>query len=148
MARKTLEDLNSLLIENYSLYLKTQVYHWNVTGSNFYSLHLLFEAQYKDLAETNDVIAERIRALNEKVDVSMAIFAASKKCPDPILQANSTEMLQDLIADHENLTALLASLAETAANEEDKATEDLAIERIREHEKQIWFLKSNLSLLT
>ena len=36
------EVLKIVLADNYALYLKTQNYHWNVEGSNFRELHLLF----------------------------------------------------------------------------------------------------------
>ena len=42
--------LNKLLADSYLLYLKTQNYHWNVTGKMFRSLHTLFEEQYQELA--------------------------------------------------------------------------------------------------
>ncbi len=42
-ARKELsERLGLLLADSYSLYLKTQNFHWNVIGSRFVSLHQLF----------------------------------------------------------------------------------------------------------
>ena len=58
-----IEALEKILADSYALYLKTQNYHWNVTGAEFTSLHLLFESQYTELAEAIDEIAEKIRAL-------------------------------------------------------------------------------------
>ncbi len=55
------DSLKMVLADTYALYLKTQNYHWNVTGPNFKSLHLLFEEQYTDLAQAVDSVAERIR---------------------------------------------------------------------------------------
>jgi starvation-inducible DNA-binding protein len=57
------EGLSRLLADTYSLYLKTHNFHWNVTGPMFNTLHLMFEAQYTELALAVDLIAERIRAL-------------------------------------------------------------------------------------
>ena len=37
--------LARLLADSYTLYLKTHNYHWNVTGPQFNTLHLMFEAQ-------------------------------------------------------------------------------------------------------
>lgn len=42
--------LSKLLADSYLLYLKTQNYHWNVTGKMFQPLHTLFEEQYLELA--------------------------------------------------------------------------------------------------
>ena len=55
--------LSRLLADNYTLYLKTHNFHWNVTGPMFNTLHLMFEQQYNELALAVDLIAERIRAL-------------------------------------------------------------------------------------
>jgi len=54
--------LSKLLADTYTLYLKTHNFHWNVTGPMFQSLHVMFEQQYRELAEAVDSIAERIRA--------------------------------------------------------------------------------------
>ena len=45
---KTVSDeLAKLLADTYFLYLKTQNYHWHVTGPQFKTLHELFEMQYR-----------------------------------------------------------------------------------------------------
>ncbi len=41
------EALSRFLADTYVLYLKTQNYHWNVTGPQFISLHLLFEGSIR-----------------------------------------------------------------------------------------------------
>ena len=55
--------LGKLLADTYALALKTQKFHWNVTGAEFAELHKMFEEQYTELAAAIDLIAERIRAL-------------------------------------------------------------------------------------
>ena len=61
--------LSRLLADSYTLYLKTHNFHWNVTGPQFNTLHLMFEGQYTELATAVDEIAERIRALGLHADV-------------------------------------------------------------------------------
>src|SRR5229473_3205526 len=67
-------SLSKLLADTYTLYLKTQGFHWNVTGPRFHDLHKLFEEQYNELADANDEIAERIRALGAKAPASYSEF--------------------------------------------------------------------------
>ena len=55
--------LSALLADSYTLYLMTHNFHWNVTGPQFNSLHLMFMAQYTEQWNALDIIAERIRAL-------------------------------------------------------------------------------------
>src|SRR3546814_1073023 len=55
--------LEQSLADTFTLALKTQNYHWNVVGSNFFGLHNLFEEQYNDGFAASDEIAERNPAL-------------------------------------------------------------------------------------
>ena len=59
------EGLSKLLADTYTLYLNTHNFHWNVTGPMFNTLHLMFMDQYTELWNSVDVIAERIRALDQ-----------------------------------------------------------------------------------
>ena len=60
---KIVKGLSALLADSYTLYLMTHNFHWNVTGPQFNSLHLMFMAQYTEQWNALDLIAERIRAL-------------------------------------------------------------------------------------
>ena len=63
-SRKAIADgLSRLLADEYTLYLKTHNFHWNVTGPQFNSLHAMFEVQYNELWLAVDAVAERIRTL-------------------------------------------------------------------------------------
>ena len=43
-ARKLVaEAINGVLADTYMLYMKTHAYHWNVTGPQFHTLHVMFE---------------------------------------------------------------------------------------------------------
>jgi starvation-inducible DNA-binding protein len=97
------DELTHLLAGTYSLYLKTQNYHWNVTGPNFHSLHLMFEEQYTQLADAIDVIAERIRALKIRVPASFSQFTKLSVLKDDNTSPNSKEMIKHLLKDHETI---------------------------------------------
>ena len=92
-ANKITEALQIVLADNYALYLKTQNYHWNVTGANFRSLHLLFEEQYTDLFTANDDIAERIRTLGPKVPATLGVFALATNIQDGNENADAQTMV-------------------------------------------------------
>ena len=55
--------LSEILVSTYKLTIKSQIYHWNVVGPLFKSLHELTEEHYNALFEAADIVAERIRAL-------------------------------------------------------------------------------------
>lgn len=143
-ASKIADELSHFLADTYVVYLKTQNFHWNVTGPNFAALHKLFEEQYQQLADAVDVIAERIRALGETAPASLSEFQKLTSIKEETGTPSAENMLRKLAKDHEVLVEhanIVFTKAEKAA---DQATMDLLIERIREHEKTIWMLKSSL----
>ena len=137
------QALRQLLTEKYALYLKTQNYHWNVVGPNFRSLHLMFEEQYKDLAEAIDEVAERIRALGEEAPGSFAYFQENSKMDLSNNSKAAGNMLEDLLKGHEIVVEALNGVMQ-AAEEFDKPTEDMAIARRQQHDTFMWQLKSTL----
>lgn len=138
-----IEALEKILADSYALYLKTQNYHWNVTGTEFRSLHLLFESQYTELAEAIDEIAERIRALGIKVPkLSEFIKLASVSEADSNLDSSS--MIMDLAKNQDILISSLNNGLKISQKSGDEGTSDIIIQRIKIHEKSRWMLISSL----
>src|SRR5437773_2986292 len=73
------EILNRLLSDEYVLLTKTRNYHWNVIGPQFNDLHKFFEAQYDELNEFVDEVAERARQLGGRAFGSLAEFAKTAR---------------------------------------------------------------------
>jgi len=136
--------LQAVLADSYSLYLKTQNYHWNVEGPHFRSLHLMFEEQYNDLFTANDDIAERIRALGEKVDGSYDGCAKLTKIKPGNKDAEAMEMVKDLFESHQQLIATMKTCLEAAQSANDEVTTDMMVGRLNVHEKACWMLRSFL----
>ena len=116
------EGLSRVLAETYALYLKTQNFHWNVRGPEFYSLHLLFEKQYEELADAVDEVAERIRALGFFVDASLGAFRTKSSIKDEDKVLNFREMLLSLIEGHDTCIRHMRKVAEIADKDMDFAT--------------------------
>lgn len=143
--RKTLsEGLAHLLADTYLLYIKTQNFHWNVSGHDFYSLHKQFEEQYTELAEAADTIAERIRALGYHTPASSAAFTqlASIKEESGVPAAN--DMVRQLLHDHQVVIKTARALFPVADEATDEATADMITDRLAAHEKTAWMLRSYL----
>lgn len=134
------QALSVLLADSYGLYLKTQNYHWNVTGPMFQSLHTLFQTQYEELTLIIDEIAERIRALGAKAPGSYSAFAKLSSIKEENGHPSAAEMIENLAADQNLLVATAQSLLAAAQAADDEATADLAIGRITLHEKNRWML--------
>lgn len=144
MSIKTIESLEQVLANTYSLYLKTQNYHWNVTGPNFKALHELFGAQYESIIPAIDEIAERIRALGKKVDGSYTNFDKLTKFSIPNKDLKSEEMVKDLVKSNKILIDIIKKSVSIAQKDQDDASADILIVRIEEHQKMLWMLESSL----
>jgi starvation-inducible DNA-binding protein len=145
-SRKQIADgLSRLLADTYTLYLKTHNYHWNVTGPMFQTLHLMFEAQYNELALAVDLIAERIRALGFPAPGSYRAFAALSSIEDaadgtPV----ATDMIQSLVKGQEAVVRTARAVFPAADEANDQPTADLLTQRMQVHEKNAWMLRSLL----
>ena len=138
------ENLKIALADTYALYLKTQNYHWNVTGPNFKPLHILFEEQYNDLALAVDLIAERIRALGEKAPATWGAYAKVTNIKDGDENAKANEMVKQLAEDQEILVNTLKNTVEVAQKAGDEVTIGIMVNRMEIHEKAAWMLRSSV----
>jgi starvation-inducible DNA-binding protein len=136
-------NLSLILADTYVLYTKTQNFHWNVIDPRFYSLHLLLEKQYEELAEAIDEIAERIRMLGEMAPGSLKQFIEMTSLKESDGDMDADEMLEQLINDHETLCRCIRERIELASKLGDEGTADLLIQRLRAHEKNAWMLRSH-----
>ena len=139
-----IKSLEVIVANSYALALKTQNYHWNVTGPNFKSLHEMFDAQYTDLAAAIDEVAERIRMLGGKVDAGFETFSKLSEIKSGDKNFNSAEMLKDLAASHKILSKMLKEGIVIAQEHHDEASADILITRAEIHDKHIWMIEASL----
>ena len=140
------DELSILLADTYTLYLKTQNFHWNVKGTLFYPLHLMFEKQYEALADAVDVIAERIRALGCHTPASFNEFSKLTRIKEAGNSHTTESMIQQLLQDHESISRACHDMMKLAQDSADEGSADLLIERIREHDKTAWMLRSSQNM--
>ena len=138
--------LSKLLADTYTLYLTTHNFHWNVTGPMFNTLHAMFMAQYTELWNAVDPIAERIRSLGHPAPGSYA----------PVRQAQLAEGRAGRrrrrrwrwCASWSRATrrwrARRARVFPLADKAGDEPTADLLTQRLTVHEQTAWMLRSLL----
>ncbi len=137
--------LSRLLADTYTLYLTTHNFHWNVPGPMFNTLHAMFMAQYTELWNAVDPIAERIRALGLPAPGSYAQFAALSTLPDaPASPPKATEMVRWLQQGHEGVARVARAAFPLAEAANDQPSCDLLTQRMDVHEKTAWMLRSLL----
>jgi starvation-inducible DNA-binding protein len=139
-----IDGLCKLLAESQMLYLKTQSFHWNVTGPMFYALHTMFETQYRNLSGAVDEIAERIRALGAFAPGSFAQFTKISGIAESTSPVNAREMISQLLEAQNTVIKTCRSVLPIAEKAYDEVTSDLLIQRMNQHEKFAWMLRSTL----
>lgn len=136
------QGLSQLLADTYILQLKTQNYHWNVTGPMFRALHMMFEEQYTELAAVIDEIAERIRALGFKAPGSFARFAELATVKEETGTPTANEMIARLLQDQQTIVRVAKSVMPATETIGDEPTAGLLSDRMDVHEKAAWMLRS------
>jgi starvation-inducible DNA-binding protein len=141
--QKLVEALSQVLANTFVLSLKTQSFHWNVTGPMFYSVHLMFEEQYEELWRAGDAIAERIRALGCAAPGSYREFSKLTYLRESEAVPSATGMIGELLSDHETCARTVRAALAVSRSVVDAATEDLLTQRLLAHEKAVWMLRSS-----
>jgi starvation-inducible DNA-binding protein len=142
--------LNTLLADEHILYVKTRNYHWNYIGDNFMEMHKFYEAQYDELAELIDEIAERVRMIGHFATGSLKEFSKMARLDEPPFEFSNTtqqdEQLQNLLNDHETIIRQIRKDIEAVSETyKDAGTADfLTGGLLRKHEKMAWMIRSYL----
>ncbi len=143
---KVCQLLQQVLADEHVLYVKTRNYHWNVQGVHFGQLHKFFEEQYTVLAVQIDEIAERIRSLGYFAKGSMDDFIELARLEETDhLNGDATQMLQNLLIDHETVIQILRHDIDECEKLGDMGTNDFLTALMEVHEKMAWMLRAHLA---
>ncbi len=142
-ARHSVVDiLNKTLANEVALTVKTRSAHWNVSGAGFLELHLLFDAQYKQLNDISDEIAERVRMLGGIAIGSLQEFVDYTRMEE---QPGVVPDILRLLADHEASIRFLREDTRKCTEEyDDSGTFELLVQVMRLHERMAWVLRSHI----
>lgn len=136
--------LSRLLADEYTLYLKTHNFHWNVVGPMFNTLHLMFMTQYSESALAVDDVAERIRSLGFPAPGTYGAYAKLSSIEETEGVPEAMEMVRLLVKGHEACAKTARSVFPLADKASDEPTADLLTQRLQVHEKTAWMLRSLL----
>jgi starvation-inducible DNA-binding protein len=134
------EILNASLANEAVLTQKTRNAHWNVSGKDFFELHILFETQYKQLNEISDKLAGRVRMLGGIAIASLEEFLKHSQ-----IMEHDSEIPNNLhlLADHETVIRILRENIRKCSEEyEDEGTVELLVGVMSLHEKIAWMLRA------
>ncbi|MCU0948432.1 MAG: DNA starvation/stationary phase protection protein [Porphyrobacter sp.] len=141
-----IDELNGLLADHFTLFVKAKNFHWHVKGPRFRDLHLLFDEQALEVRDQIDLIAERVRKLAGETLTSVGAIAAASSIKDqPRADLSAEDMVSELRDDNAQLVARLKAIKALASEVGDNATEGLIDGWTDMAEQRVWFLSSTLA---
>jgi len=136
------QQLKVCLATVYGFSLKTQFFHWNVEGIDFYQYHKLFEKIYDDVYGSVDGLAENIRKLRGYAPGSFTRFKELSKVEEAFEPTSASAMIQTLHGDNEVVLEVLNQTFKLAQDENQQGLMNFLADRIDQHQKWGWFLRA------
>jgi len=136
--------LKTYLASTFAYYLKAHMFHWNVEGPDFGELHEFFSNIYEDAFGAVDPIAEFIRTTEEYAPGSLSRFQELSQIQDQIKVPRARLMLEELLADTQTMIDLSKQAFDVSTQEGRDDVANFAADRMAQHGKYMWQLKSYL----
>jgi starvation-inducible DNA-binding protein len=138
------DDLKILLASNFAYYLKAHAFHWNVEGPDFGELHKFFQKIYEDAYSAIDNIAEYIRYLDEYAPGSFERYTELSTIAGQTKIPRARLMIEELLANTQQMIDILNTCFASAENENQQGIADFVSQRLSQHGKYYWQLRSYL----
>jgi starvation-inducible DNA-binding protein len=138
------QDLRRQVANALVLYLNYKHYHWQTFGPLFRDLHKLFDRFAKDVLESVDLIAERVRMIGQDPPSQALELADLATVAGAAPHSTMREMVEE--ADRNLLIVIkeLRKAAKTADEHDDPGTVDLCSKLVQIHEKHEWWARDIL----
>lgn len=138
------QALSKVLADTYVLYTKTQNFHWNVRGSDFSELHLLFGDQYDEMTGGVDLLAEQIRQVGARPPATLEEFLSLTSIPEEKSAPESPEMVRQLFEGNRLVSEACKQGMKVCEQVGDQSSLDILVQREQAHSKNAWMLRSIL----
>lgn len=143
--KKVAEHLDQHLADLHVLYTKLHNYHWNVEGSEFFTLHTHLEELYDATAVEIDEVAERILMIGHRPSASLSDYLNKTNLKEVKSEGVSGNAIaKELLADYGTLVAGLRAGVTAAQAANDEVSADMMIGSLSAYEKTIWMLDAYL----
>lgn len=126
----------------FTFYLKSHEFHWNVTGIHFQQLHDLFGKIYEEVYGTIDAFAEKIRALEAFAPGSNSRFNMLSKIEDQVEAIEADAMVEQLLVDSEKMQKIFKMVYDIAEREGQHGFSNFCAERMDAFAKHAWMLRA------
>jgi starvation-inducible DNA-binding protein len=141
---KLVNALKIAFASEFSFYLKSHNFHWNVEGIHFQELHSLFETIYQEVLDSIDPFAENIRKLNAYTPASLSRFSMLTQVEDETAIPSGEAMAAELLSDSDRMVKLLKICFDLATSAGEDGLANFMAERMDAHRKHSWMLRATL----
>ncbi len=143
--KRVIELLNQQLADSLDLYSQTKQAHWNVKGSDFYQLHLMFDEHAAHVVGWIDLLAERAVMLGGYATGTVRMSAAASRLPEyPTGATGGMEHVTALVDRWSAYAATTRAGIDFADEAGDQDTADLLTEISRQVDMDLWFQEAHL----
>ena len=133
-------NLRKLLADVFALYVKTQNFHWHISGRHFRDDHLLLDGRATQVFAMTDTIAERARKLGGTTIHSIGDIARYQRLDNNSKDdVSALEITAEPRDDNQQLTRSLRATHEVCDRHKDVATASLIEVWLDESERRTWF---------
>lgn len=138
-----IQQMQGVLADTTTLYQQAHKYHWNVTGSDFFMYHKLFEQIYEELYASIDSIGEHIKALDGYAPYSSQELGRLTTLHDshPV---TASQMVLDLYNNNARVMSTLMQAYKTAEKFSEIGLSNFVQDRYDHHKKIQYFLRSTM----
>ena len=139
---KFVNQLKIAFASQYAFAIKTQNYHWNVEGTDFYQKHKMFQKIYEEVYGAVDDFAENIRKIKAYTPASLYRFSALAAIDDEVEILEPQAMVAELLRDAEKMQEIMKVLFVEAENLGHHGLSNFLADRQDAFAKHAWFLRS------
>ena len=141
--KPVVDMLNEYLANYHVHYQKLRGCHWNVKGSNFFTLHVKFEELYTNAQLTIDEIAERVLTLGKPPHSRFADYIKESTIKEvDTIGMKDMDMVDAILEDMSLLIQLERDVMEASEQAGDDGTNDMVNKFMQFKEKTTWMLRS------
>ena len=136
--------MKKLHADNFTFYLKSHKYHWNIEGPNFREYHKFLNKIYVESWEDVDSIAEQIRALDTYANGSLESFKDLTTITEDDKVPSALEMLKILYDDLDIVLNSIKDAYKEAEKYKELGLSNFLQDMYDRRKKTCWMLRSTL----
>lgn len=142
---KLIQLLLTQFANNFTFYLKSHNFHWNVAGPDFPEHHEFLGSIYEGAQEQIDEYAEQLRRIGAFPQGDFRNIVNNSSLTDPVDTSGDVMiMYQQLLNDSEIIVGGLQDTYDEAGIQREYGLQNYLADEIDRHRKLQWMIKSTL----